>query len=87
MDWNKLGKSLLFPPIPIMIILVPISTVLLVGSMVFVGTESPIAIISYVLSAYTLTMYIFLSFNSLKYLIRYGSLTKSANSSRMRCLQ
>ena len=54
MDLKKLGKALLFPHIAIMIILVPVATVLLVGSMVFIGTESVIAIISYVLAAYTL---------------------------------
>ena len=59
MDWKKLGKALLFPHIAIMILLVPIATVLLVGSMVFVGTESVIAIISYVLAAYTLTVWCF----------------------------
>lgn len=57
MDWKKLGKVLLFPHIVIMILLVPISTVLLVGSMVFIGTESAVAIISYVLAAYTLTVW------------------------------
>ena len=59
MDWKKLGKALLFPHIAIMILLVPIATVLLVGSMVFIGTESPIAYISYVLAAYTLTVWCF----------------------------
>ena len=59
MDWKKLGKALLFPHIAIMILLVPISTVLLVGSMVFVGTESVIAYISYVLATYTLTIWCF----------------------------
>ena len=48
MDLKKLGKALLFPHIAIMILLVPIATVLLVGSMVFIGTESIIAYISYV---------------------------------------
>ena len=57
MDWKNLGKALLFPHIAIMIILGPISTVLLVGSMVFVGTESVIAYSSYVLAAYTLTVW------------------------------
>ena len=57
MDPKKLGKALLFPHIAIMILLVPIATVLLVGSMVFVGTESVIAYISYVLAAYTLTVW------------------------------
>ena len=59
MNWKKLGKALLFPHIAIMILLVPIATVLLVGSMVFVGTESVIAYISYVLAAYTLTVWCF----------------------------
>ena len=57
MNWKKIGKALLSPHIVIMISLVPLATVLLVGSMVFVGTESPIAYISYVLSAYTLTIW------------------------------
>ena len=39
MDWKKIGKALLFPHIAIMIVLVPISIVLLVASMVFIGTE------------------------------------------------
>ncbi len=59
MDWKKLGKALLFPHIAIMILLVPIATVLHIGSMVFVGTESVIAYISYVLAAYTLTVWCF----------------------------
>ena len=57
MDWKKLGKALLFPHIAIMILLVPIATVLLVGSMVFVGTESVVAYVSYVIAAYTLTVW------------------------------
>lgn len=59
MNPKKIGKALLFPPIAIMIILVPVATVLLVGSMVFVGTESVIAYISYVLATYTLTVWCF----------------------------
>ena len=59
MDWKKLGKALLFPHIAIMIILIPIATVLLVGSMVFIGTESVIAYLSYVLATYTLTIWCF----------------------------
>ena len=59
MNPKKIGKALLMPPIAIMIILVPVATVLLVGSMVFVGTESVIAYISYVLATYTLTVWCF----------------------------
>lgn len=59
MDWKKFGKALLFPHIAIRIILIPIATVFLVASMLFLGTQSPIAIISYVLAAYTLTVWCF----------------------------
>ena len=59
MDWKKLGKALLFPHIAIMLALLPIATVFLVCSMVLIGTESPIAIVSYVLAAYTLTVWCF----------------------------
>ena len=59
MDWKKIGKALLFPHIAIMILLVPIATAFLVCSMVFLGTESPVSIVSYVLSAYTLTVWCF----------------------------
>ena len=57
MDLKKIAKALLFPHIAIMITLVPISTVFLVYSMVFMGTESVISVISYVLAAYTLTVW------------------------------
>ena len=57
MDFKKLGKALLFPHVAVMITLVPIATALLVCSMVLVGTESVIAYISYVLAAYTLTVW------------------------------
>ena len=57
MNWKKIGKALLFPHIAIMIVLVPIATVLLVASMVFVGNDTPIAYISYVLAFYTLMVW------------------------------
>lgn len=75
MDWKKLGKALLFPHIAIMIILVPIATVFLVYSMVFLGTESVAAIISYVLSAYTLTVWCF----KIPYLIKFFKTFKDEN--------
>ena len=75
MDLKKLGKALLFPHIAIMILLVPLATVLLVGSMVFVGTESVIAYISYVLAAYTLTVWCF----KLPYLIKFFKTFKDEN--------
>ena len=75
MDPKKLGKTLLFPHIAIMILLVPIATVLLVGSMVFIGTESPIAIVSYVIAAYTLTVWCF----KIPYLIKFFKTFKDEN--------
>ena len=57
MNWKKLGKALLFPHIVIMLILVPLAATFLIGAMVFIGTDSPAAIISYVLAAYTLTVW------------------------------
>ena len=75
MDWKKFGKALLFPHIAIMIILIPIATVFLVYSMVFLGTESVAAIISYVLAAYTLTVWCF----KIPYLIHFFKTFKDEN--------
>ena len=75
MNWKKLGKALLFPHIAIMIILVPIATVFLVYSMVFLGTKSVAAVISYVLSAYTLTVWCF----KIPYLIKFFKAFKDEN--------
>ena len=82
MDYKRLGKALLFPHISIMILLVPIATVLLVGSMVFIGTESAIAYISYVLSAYTLTVWCF----KIPYLIKIFKSFKEENKYARRWL-
>ena len=57
MDFRKIGKVLLFPHIAVMILLIPVATVLLVVSMAIIGTESVIAYISYVVAAYTLTVW------------------------------
>ena len=59
MDLKRLCKALLYPPIWLMIALIPVSAVLLVLSMVFLGTESVGAIVTYVLAAYTLTVWCF----------------------------
>ncbi len=75
MDLKRLGKALLFPNIAVMIILAPIAAVLLVCSMVFVGTESVIAYISYVLAAYTLTVWCF----KIPYLIKLIKSFKDEN--------
>jgi hypothetical protein len=75
MDLKKLGKALLFPHMAVMILLVPIATVLLVWSMMFLGTQSPISIASYVIAAYTLTVWCF----KLPYLIRLFKTFKEEN--------
>ncbi|MBQ7968779.1 MAG: hypothetical protein IJ292_03060 [Clostridia bacterium] len=75
MDWKRLGKAILFPHIAIMIILIPIATVFLVYSMVFLGSESAAAIISYVLAAYTLTVWCF----KIPYLISFFKTFKNEN--------
>jgi len=59
MSWKMIGKALLFPHLAIMIVITPISAVFLVGSMVYIGTESVFAIVSYVISAYVLTVWCF----------------------------
>ena len=59
MDLKKIGKALLFPHIALMIILVPVASAFLICSMVFIGTESLISILSYVFAAYTLTVWCF----------------------------
>lgn len=56
---KKIGKAVLFPHIAVMIILLPIATVFLIYSMVFLGTDTIPAYISYVLAAYTLTVWCF----------------------------
>ena len=73
MAWKRLGRAFLFPHIAVMIILLPISVFFLVYSMVYLGTESALAILSYLLSAYTLTVWCF----RLPYLIRlFGRIRK-----------
>ena len=59
MDWKKLGKALLFPHIAVMLLLIPVATAFLIYSMAVLGTESAVAYISYVLAAYTLTIWCF----------------------------
>lgn len=52
-----MGKHILFPHIAIMLILIPVAIVFLVYSMVFVGTDSIAAYLSYILAFYTLVVW------------------------------
>ena len=57
MFWKKLGKALLFPKLFIMLLLVPIAVSFLAVSVTLFGAKSPITVTSYVISAYTLTVW------------------------------
>ena len=67
MDWRKLVKSILYPHTAVVVVLPPIATTFLVFSMVYIGTESIPEYVSYVLAAYTLTIWCF----RIPYLIRF----------------
>lgn len=57
MNFKKIGKAILFPHMAVMISLVPVATVLLVYSLIFLGDDSPISYVAYSLSAYTLCIW------------------------------
>lgn len=75
MNWKKIGKRIMFPHIAIMLILLPVATVFLVYSLVFIGTESMISYISYVFAFYTLTVWCF----KIPKLIRFFKVFKNEN--------
>jgi hypothetical protein len=57
MKLRKIGVALLYPHISIVAVVVPTSLVLLVASMLSLPSDSPLSIVSYVLSAYALTVF------------------------------
>ncbi len=59
MMWKKMIRAFLLPPMAIPIILLPVATVLLISAMTRTESDSVFAIVSYVLSAYTLTVWCF----------------------------
>lgn len=75
MNWKKFFRVLLFPHIAVMFILIPVAVAFLVYSMLKLESESVIAIISYVVSAYTLTIWCF----KIPHLIKYFKSFKSEN--------
>lgn len=54
--FKKICKALLYPHTAVIICLIPVSTVLLLISFFKFDTEHPVSYVSYVLSAYTLTV-------------------------------
>ena len=58
-DWKKIGLNLLYPHIAVIICLLPISIAFLVFSLIYLGTESILAILSYILAFYVLLVICF----------------------------
>lgn len=56
MDWKKLLHKLLFPGAPVVLLSIPVGFGLLAYAFLVAGAESPIATVSYVLSAYSLVV-------------------------------
>ncbi len=56
MDWKKLLHKLLFPGVAVVLLSIPVGFSLLAYSFLVAGEDSPIAYMSYVLSAYSLTV-------------------------------
>ena len=65
---EKIGKGLLFPPIVIILLLVPVSVVLLIYSFLGGETKSVISYLSYAVSAYTLTVVCFRAPNLIRWI-------------------
>lgn len=55
--YKKILRALLVPHVSVLLLLLPVATALLVYSMACLDTESVVAIASYVLAAYTLTVW------------------------------
>lgn len=54
LNWKKIGLNLLYPHLAVIISLLPISVAFLVLSLIYLGTESILAILSYLLAFYVL---------------------------------
>ena len=59
LNWKKIGIALLYPHIAIIICLLPISITFLILSLIYLGTESILAILSYILSFYVVLVICF----------------------------
>lgn len=58
-NWKKIGLNLLYPHIAVIICLLPISITFLVLSLMYLGSESILAILSYLLAFYVLLVVCF----------------------------
>ena len=59
LSWKKVGLSLIYPHVAVIICLLPISVAFLVLSLIYLGTKSVLAILSYLLSFYVLLVICF----------------------------
>ena len=59
LNWKKIGLNLLYPHLAVIICLLPISVAFLVLSLIYLGTESILAILSYLLAFYVLLVICF----------------------------
>ena len=59
LNWKKIGLNLLYPHLAVIICLLPISIAFLVLSLIYLGTESILAILSYLLAFYVLLVICF----------------------------
>lgn len=53
MDWKKFGKKLLFPPIWLMVLLVIVTAIAVPLALIWLGSDSPVACVIYVVAFYT----------------------------------
>ena len=73
--WKKIGKALLFPPVAIIILLIPVSAAVLVYALAFLGEEHWLSYVCYMIAAYTLTVVCF----RIPDMIRIGKKIKNEN--------
>ena len=66
-DWKKIGLNLLYPHLAVIICLLPVSVAFLVLSLIYLGTESILAILSYLLAFYVLLVICFRVPNIVKF--------------------
>lgn len=56
MQWKKIGRALLFPPAAVVLVLLPGAAAFLAYCMRYLPAQSVVAVLSYVLATYTLTI-------------------------------
>ena len=57
MDWKKIGRIILFPPLFVVFLLLPVAVGFFLWAILTTGSQSALTIASYVLAAYTLTVW------------------------------